>query len=162
LSAGIFEEVGRFIGIKFFLKRGLNWENGVVFGLGHGGIEAFLLVGLNYSKVILNVITGQAIKSIVNVPSYLFLFGGIERILAITLHIGMTMLVLYSIKYKKRRYLFYAILFHTLIDSPLLILKQVGLDLNVWITTGYIAVFAILALIITVKFKATLNKEKIE
>jgi uncharacterized membrane protein YhfC len=45
LTAGIFEEVGRYLGFKFLLKKHLSWKNGVAFGIGHGGFEAIALVG---------------------------------------------------------------------------------------------------------------------
>jgi len=46
LSAGLFEETGRFLGFRYLLKDKLSWQNGVAFGIGHGGIEALVLVGL--------------------------------------------------------------------------------------------------------------------
>lgn len=48
LTAGIFEEVGRYIAFKTVLRKHLNWKNGVAFGIGHGGIESILIVGLSY------------------------------------------------------------------------------------------------------------------
>lgn len=161
LSAGIFEEGGRFIGARLFLKNELTWENGVVFGLGHGGAEALLLVGLNYLVQIINAILGKSKGAISGVPPYMFLVGGLERVLAVIAHTGMTMLVFYSLKYKKPVYLLWAVLFHTLIDSPLMIFKQVGFDLSVWGMEGFVAIFAVLAAIIIVKFKRVLNMDKI-
>jgi uncharacterized membrane protein YhfC len=159
LSAGVFEEVGRFIGLRFFMKKRLSWGNGVVFALGHGGAEAILFAGVTYVKMIFQAITGQASSSASSVPPYLFLVGGMERMLAVVIHAGMTMLVLYSVKHKKMRYLLYAILFHALVDSPLPILQHSGLNLNIWILEGYVALFALLALVITIKFKAILDRD---
>lgn len=48
LSAGLFEEVGRYLGFRFLLNKKLSWKNGVAYGLGHGGIEAIGAVGLAY------------------------------------------------------------------------------------------------------------------
>ena len=47
LTAGIFEEVGRFIGFKTGLKKNRTWYDGIAFGLGHGGIEAILFAGIS-------------------------------------------------------------------------------------------------------------------
>lgn len=159
LSAGIFEEVGRFLGLRFMLKKELSWENGIVFGLGHGGAEAFILVGINYLAMISGFFRGETVISLLNTPPGLFLAGGIERILAITAHIGMTMLVLYSVKSGKKRYLFYAILFHTILDILIPVLKQAGLNLGVWGAEGYIAIFAIIAGVIIIKFKGIMAWE---
>ncbi len=41
LSAGIFEEIARFIAMRYFMKQ-RDWQSGFLFGAGHGGIEAVL------------------------------------------------------------------------------------------------------------------------
>lgn len=46
LSAGLVEEIGRYIMMQLFMKQ-KSFKNGILFGLGHGGIEAVLLVGLS-------------------------------------------------------------------------------------------------------------------
>src|SRR5699024_10642162 len=46
LSAGIFEELARFIMMHFFMKQ-RDWQSGFLFGVGHGGIEAILFVGIS-------------------------------------------------------------------------------------------------------------------
>ena len=43
LTAGIFEEIGRYLGFKIALKNNRRWIDGIAFGIGHGGIEAILL-----------------------------------------------------------------------------------------------------------------------
>ncbi|WP_454055548.1 YhfC family glutamic-type intramembrane protease [Clostridium sp. Marseille-Q7071] len=43
LTAGIFEEVGRFIAFKTVLKNNHEWKDGIAFGIGHGGIEAIII-----------------------------------------------------------------------------------------------------------------------
>jgi uncharacterized membrane protein YhfC len=46
LTAGIFEEVGRYIGYRWFMRREeKTWNKAVMYGLGHGGLESILLVG---------------------------------------------------------------------------------------------------------------------
>src|SRR5215213_3890565 len=46
LTAGLFEELGRYIGYRWLLPREpKTWAKGVMYGLGHGGIESMLLVG---------------------------------------------------------------------------------------------------------------------
>ena len=39
VTAGVFEECGRYIVIKFILKKHRTRENAVMYGIGHGGIE---------------------------------------------------------------------------------------------------------------------------
>ncbi|MDY0394182.1 YhfC family glutamic-type intramembrane protease [Virgibacillus halophilus] len=38
LAAGVFEEVGRFIGFRYILQKSHDWEDGISYGIGHGGI----------------------------------------------------------------------------------------------------------------------------
>ncbi|KLU62381.1 hypothetical protein CEB3_c12420 [Peptococcaceae bacterium CEB3] len=158
LSAGIFEELSRFIALRVFLKKRLTWANGVVFGLGHGGAEALLLVGLSYVRLLYGLMSGQLVGLLSQTPPYLFLVAGLERVMAISAHVGMTLLVLYAVKSKKIRYLLYAILFHGLLDSPVVtLLSQRG---EIWASEGYVAVFAVFALWLTVRFKAILSANK--
>ena len=48
LTAGLFEEIGRYLAFRFVLKSRLQIKNGVAYGVGHGGFEAMALVGLTY------------------------------------------------------------------------------------------------------------------
>ena len=48
LMAGLFEETGRFVAMKFLLeKEPTTAKAGVSYGLGHGGVEMMLLFGLS-------------------------------------------------------------------------------------------------------------------
>jgi uncharacterized membrane protein YhfC len=45
LSAGVFEEVGRYIGYRWLMKREeKTWPKAIMYGLGHGGLESMLFV----------------------------------------------------------------------------------------------------------------------
>ncbi|TMC55228.1 MAG: YhfC family intramembrane metalloprotease, partial [Chloroflexi bacterium] len=43
LAAGIFEEVARWVAYRYFLKTTRTWREALMFGTGHGGMEAILL-----------------------------------------------------------------------------------------------------------------------
>lgn len=46
VTAGLFEEVGRYIGYRWLMRReDKTWNKAVMYGLGHGGLESMLLVG---------------------------------------------------------------------------------------------------------------------
>lgn len=75
-----------------------------LFGAGHGGIEAVLIVGIP----VISLLFSQTV--IQNGDSYYF--GGIERIFAMVLHIGLSLIVLQAVIQKKFRYVVYAILIH--------------------------------------------------
>ncbi|MDA1679184.1 MULTISPECIES: YhfC family glutamic-type intramembrane protease [unclassified Bacillus cereus group] len=103
LSAGIFEEIARFIAMRYFMKQ-RDWHSGFLFGAGHGGIEAVLIVGVPVISLLLSQTFIQ------NGDSYYF--GGMERIVAMVLHIGLSIIVLQAVVQKKFRYVVYAILIH--------------------------------------------------
>ncbi|AZQ47365.1 YhfC family glutamic-type intramembrane protease [Bacillus sp. GX] len=103
LSAGIFEEVARFIAMRYFMKQ-RDWQSGFLFGAGHGGIEAVLIVGIPVISLLLSQ------TAIQNGDSYYF--AGIERIFAMVLHIGLSFIILQAVVQKKFRYVIYAILIH--------------------------------------------------
>lgn len=122
LSAGIFEEVGRFVGIKFFLSGKHQWKNGIAYGIGHGGIEAIIFCGVPLIITLINSLTTGIFPS---VPSYMFLVSGIERISAMIFHVGASLMVLYAVREKKNRYLLYAILAHAILDSAIGFIKGI-------------------------------------
>lgn len=168
LTAGIFEETGRFLSFRFLLNKRLEWKNGVAFGIGHGGIEAVMLTGLTYIN---NLIFSLMINSgafeqisgtlspgtseyIVNALSgtspVMFLFGGVERVFAIISHIAFSIMVLYGVKNKRGIYILYAILAHTLLNIFAVIL---GYYLGPWVSEAFIMIFAAAALYFIIKSK---------
>lgn len=107
LSAGIFEEVARFIAMRYFMKQ-RDWQSGFLFGAGHGGIEAVLIVGIP----VISLLSQTVIQ---NGDSYYL--GGIERIFAMVLHVGLSFIVLQAVVQKKFRYVVYAILIHGTVNA---------------------------------------------
>src|SRR5436305_3035347 len=43
LSAGLCEELARFLVLRFWLKRDRSWRSALMFGAGHGGVEAVIV-----------------------------------------------------------------------------------------------------------------------
>lgn len=175
-TAGLFEEVGRFILIRLFLKKNRRYIDGIAFGFGHGGIEAILITGLSLINllVIFIAINSGTFEQLMGTASaetasavyaqclaitpLNMLLGGIERILAVGLHIGLTMIVLTGIKKAKPVfYLAAAILIHTIVDATVVILpaltgiNAIGLELVV-------AVFSALLILYTVQVQKTYHR----
>lgn len=178
LAAGIFEEVGRFVGFKFLLKKSREWKDGIAYGIGHGGIESILIgVFLNLNNIIyakmINAGTfektlGQALSaskleqiksSLINTPPVLFAASGIERVLALTIQLGLSLLVLYAIKKRKYIFLLLAIVIHALIDSSAVFLQQKGV--NTWAIEGIVLVFAVISIAFIIKSKKLFLTEKV-
>ena len=111
-TAGLFEETGRLLVMLWLLRRFHRWVDGVSFGLGHGGLEALLLVGLSSVTnlaLAMMINAGQvppgvpaaaleALKAtLTSTPSGIFYLAGVERISALALHVGLSVLVLWGI-----------------------------------------------------------------
>ncbi|WP_225220869.1 YhfC family intramembrane metalloprotease [Bacillus norwichensis] len=176
LMAGIFEETGRYIMMKYALKKHREWKDGLAFGLGHGGIEAILIVGINsvvmivFAVMINNgsydvFITGAAAEALAPIyeqltgsASFIQLFAGIERLGSLTIHMGLSILVLYGIKKGKKTYLLYAILLHAVIDFPAA-LYQKGI-INIFVVEAYLILLAIGFITWIVKSRALFSGDK--
>ncbi len=151
-TAGLFENVGRFIGFKFFLKDKLEWKNGIAYGIGHGGIEAILLAGIPFINLIVTSLTNGTL--VYSFPG-MYLLGGIERIFAMTLHVALSLVVLYGVKNKKNRYLLYAILLHGIVDS------SIGFIKNTILLEAWVAVFAAAVLFFIIRKIKKSSSERI-
>lgn len=158
LTAGIFEETARLIFMKVFLKNRVRMEDGLAFGLGHGGIEAMLFAGINSIAAMFMYPLGQIDLS--NMGCLTILTGGAERIFAMAFHIGATIIVLYGIREQKSiRYTLLAILLHGLLDSMLIILPAAiglgnfGLEVYVMIASLITLTFGIHLFIHTGHYK---------
>ena len=130
-TAGIFEESARWIAMSVFMKQ-RDRLSGVVFGIGHGGIEAFSIVGL-------------AVIATMNI-SNAYWISGIERLIAICIHIGLSLIVLAAVKDRRLSYLLVAICLHGVINSIAGILSTSGAAIAVIETV--LLILAILTLFI--------------
>jgi uncharacterized membrane protein YhfC len=131
LTAALFEEFGRYFGYRFLVKDERSYRVGLMYGAGHGGVESMLLVGLSIvGSLVTYVLLGANVK--IGLPPEALakieqqfaelgpldaLAGGVERVLSITFHIAMSLLVLQTFTRGGRRWLFYAVLLHFLSDS---------------------------------------------
>jgi len=165
LSAGLFEETGRYVGFRFFLQKHLDWESGIAYGIGHGGLES-LLVGTTFLNdlivsVLINLgkaplqLSKSVISALVDTAPSMFLVGGIERVLAFIVQIGLSLIVLYGIKSKRNTFLLLAIAIHTLLD-----LGAVMLPRNILVLETYVAIFATVSLVWIVKSKKIFREKE--
>ena len=159
--AGLFEETGRYLAFSFALKkyRAKN-VNALMYGAGHGGFEAMAIVGLTMiNNIVWSIminsgriaeltgsLTGdqlaqaqQSIGLLISTPSYQFLLGGVERLFAILLHISLSVLVWFAVKWEGKLYLYpMAILLHFAVDAAAALLS--GLGVNVVVIEAVVAV----------------------
>lgn len=161
LTAGLFEEAGRWIGYRYLLKNRLQFKNALAYGVGHGGFEAIFLVGLGYLNLIifsfminngtfdslaapqLGLAAEEIRSQLISTPSYLYLVGGLERVFAIAVQLGLSVLVFYSVKRQEVRLYWLAVLLHTLVNLPAVLLVSAGVAI-LWVEL-WVAVCAAVA-----------------
>lgn len=149
LSAGIFEEVGRYLVMKRFMPKA-PVSHGLAFGIGHGGIEAVLLVGINLLALALT----QAVP--IGPLSGQFFAAGLERITAMTFHVCLSVLVWRSLAEERPVLLPWAILLHTLLNVLAGYLSY--LKVSTALIEGSLALGTLFFLIYTVRFLQRNNK----
>ena len=160
-TAGLFELAGR-LAVAKLMKKKLTYRRSLAAGLGHGGIEAMLLVGITYinNLVYLAMIHSGSFDTLVaqtaalgvdvsqlelirqqllSTSPALFLLAGLERILAMTGHVAMSMLVCYGVAHRKSGICTLLCLgLHTLMDLT------AGISLVLPQTIAYPIIYAIL------------------
>lgn len=137
--AGLFEEVGRYLILKYLLKKDHSYENAVYYGIGHGGIEVWAVI---LPAIILELViavmsltqdtqsvykafhitkqtASQALPVFMAASQYQFVsmyVNVLERIMTMFVHISLTVIVFQSIIKSKKQYLLYGIGLHMLVD----------------------------------------------
>ena len=138
--AGVFEECGRHIVLKYIMKKNRTRENAVLYGIGHGGIEVlaillptmitYLVIAVLFSRgdveyalsslKITEETAAAALPSVQAAAAFdyaMMAMNVIERLLAMLLHIGLTVIVYYGVISAKKAYLPMAVLLHMLMDT---------------------------------------------
>jgi len=175
LTAGLFEEGGRYLGYRTLLRSRSRWIDGFAFGVGHGGIEAITVVGLtNISNLVLALsinsgrfgqlaaqlpadAAGQIVSQLTALQPLDAYLAGIERIFAFIIQIALSLLVLISVRERKLWIAGLAVLAHTLIDAPVVILPQV-FGANIYQIEMFVAAVAVLALVFIILSRRSFRK----
>ena len=112
-----------------------------MYGLGHGGIESILLVGLTVAgSLVLYVLLSRGFpvpipadklelvrKQFSDLTPGRSLLGGVERLFALCLQVGFSLLVMQAFRRNQLRWLGYAIALHFLVDlAAVMAAKQSG------------------------------------
>ena len=172
LVAGVFEECGRYVILKYVMKKDRTRENAVLYGIGHGGIEIlavllpgmiiYLAIAVLYSQGdtenalrALNITEETAAAALPSVQAAAIFdytamaMNVIERMLAMSLHIGLTVIVYYGVVNARKICLPLAIMLHMLMDTfPAL--YQRGL-VPLWAVEVWAAVWAVIVVFLAVK-----------
>ncbi|MDD3958970.1 MAG: YhfC family intramembrane metalloprotease [Clostridiaceae bacterium] len=171
LSAGLFEESARYFGFSRLKQRGPTWADAVAFGIGHGGIESIVLVGISqvsnifmafmirsgmFDSTIAPSLGDQAdafkAQYLETAPS-LFFASGLERIAVMPVHIFLSVLVCLAVIKKRPILLLVSILLHALVNTPAVISQLY--EINVWIIEAIIILIGVAMLVGTIRLKSS-------
>ena len=158
LSAGVFEEFTRYAVYRWWIKAARSWSQGLLFGAGHGGLEAILIGGLSlYTFIQLVSLKNVDLSTIVpanyltlaqeqvswywSMPWYDSLLGGVERLFTIPLHLSAALLVLLAFTRRQFRWMWLAVGLHTLVDALAVYLSQI---IGIYAAELAIAILALL------------------
>ena len=178
VTAGIFEEGGRYLGYRFLWRReGKSWEKALMYGVGHGGLESILLVGGLAIVGLVNVIvlssmdtsqlpvTGERLAQvqaaqaqIAAMPWWLPIVGGIERVFAMSVQVSLSVVVLQCFLRESLKWLWAAMGYHALVDLAAVILNHFigtgkGMGPGVLWVEAVVGVFALFSLFLTVRLR---------
>ena len=140
IMAGVFEECGRYIVLKYIMKKNRTPENAIMYGIGHGGIEIlavllpsmilYLVIAVLFSSgnienalSTLNIAEDMAAAALPSVEAAaafdyaMMAMNVLERLFAMLLHIGLTVVVYYGVCNANKACLPIAILLHMLMDT---------------------------------------------
>ncbi len=162
LSAGLFEELARYLVYRFWLKEDRSSDQALMFGAGHGGAEAVLIgaiallsliqalayLGVDPTKLVFpdRAAALQAQLDLYwSLPWYQVLLGALERAFALCLHLSLTVIVLQAFIRRKLYWLWLAILWHAIVDGVSVFSLQLW---GIYVTEALVGVMAILSLLI--------------
>jgi uncharacterized membrane protein YhfC len=134
LSAGAFEELSRYAVLRFWRREARSWRQALMFGAGHGGLEAFaigIIVVLGFFQALayrgadlttlvpperLDVVSAQ-FEVYWALPWPQALLGALERMFALSIHLSLAVLVMRAFTKRNHIWLAAAIGWHTLVDA---------------------------------------------
>ncbi len=182
--AGVFEECGRYLILKHILKKNRSRENAVLYGIGHGGIEilavvlplmiTYLAIAVLFSsgntETALSTLKITEENAAAVLPSVqaaaafdyaAMAMNVMERLFAILLHIGLTVIVFYGVSNGKKVFLPLAVILHMLMDTFPALYQRGVLPLwavEVW-AAAWTVVIGLFAWRLYKKMKAPSEKE---
>jgi uncharacterized membrane protein YhfC len=170
LMAGLFEETGRFVAFKTVTRRYMDKNiNSLMYGAGHGGCEAVMVLGVTmignivmasminagvYDSLFATVSpeSAEALKSqidlLIATPAPMFLVGIYERILAIAIHMSLSVLVWFSVRNGRKALFPLAILLHAIVDFTIVVVSKSGVSASALVAEAVTTVFVVLLIII--------------
>ncbi len=168
LSSGLFEEIARYLVFSRWIKNDRTWARALLFGAGHGGMEAMIigfLVLMTYFQLFAFVgrdpqtlapnssaqelaLLQQQISQYWSAPWLMSLMGFLERLFTIPMHIANAVLVVQVFRRGQMRWLWFAVAWHAFLNASVLVVANQlkGFGWGAYATEGYLGVLALFSL----------------
>jgi uncharacterized membrane protein YhfC len=135
LTAGLCEEIARYLVYRHWIKSARTWREALMFGAGHGGIEAIVfgaLAGLTFVNMVVlrdmdvatlpipadqQALAAKQIAAYWAAPWYASLLGAVERAFTLSFHVSAAAMVLQTFRRNNLLWLGAAILWHAAADA---------------------------------------------
>ena len=167
LSAGLFEEITRWLGLRYWIKEARSWNSSLMYGAGWGGIEAILLglivlwalvQALLYQQGLLQGLIPSEQLELVDAqfaaywdtPLFLNLLGAVERSFALMLHLSLSVMVMRAFTHNNRLWLVAAIAWHAFVDAVAVVAVT---QISAVATEGIVAIMGVISLAIIFRLK---------
>ena len=159
LTAGLSEELSRYLVYRRFLKSARTWRQALMFGAGHGGAEAIILgvlvaatfvtmlslrgSDLSFVPADQRELATQQIAAFWSAQWYDTLLGAVERVSALCVQVSLAVIVLQSFTRNNPLWLGLAIVWHAVVDAVAVIAVQTW---GVYWTEAIVGLFAMISL----------------
>jgi len=168
LTAGLFEETARYLVLRFLARDVRGWRNAVMFGAGHGGIEAILIVGIGSGLTNLYLLANadmllaqtralspaQAdalaaqLDALRSVGPDVIAASLIERAFAVMLHIGLSVMVMRAVENGGLGWVLAAVAVHALANFAAMTAQRFG---GIFIAEAIVAMAGLAMLAFTLR-----------
>ncbi len=168
LSAGLWEEIFRYLAYRFFAKDARSWSKGLMLGAGHGGVEAIILgviVLINFVGMVAmknaNIsalvpadqlaLAQQQVDAFWSAAWYDTLLGAVERIFALAFHLSASILVLQVFLRKQIGWLWLAVAWHAFLDAISVFAASTW---GIYVTEGLLGLMALISIWIIFRLRS--------
>ncbi|MBN1889805.1 MAG: YhfC family intramembrane metalloprotease [Thermoflexales bacterium] len=169
LSAGLCEETARAAGYWLLKRQARTWRAALTLGAGHGGIESIIVGGLVLLGFVNMLVLRDMDLSTLKLPAeqlellqsqmsaywqmawHMPFTGAVERLIAITLHLSLSVLVLQAFTRRNALYYLAAVAWHAAVNTLAVMLS--GNRWEAWAIEGVLALTVLISLGIILAFR---------
>lgn len=167
VTAALFEETGRYVLFRRFAKGQHTARVAVLSGVGHGGIESILLVGISLVGTLVTyvLLTHGGLSALPNtardaletqlssLTPGLAVLGGVERVLSLCVHVSLSLIVMQCFARGQLRWLPIAMALHTVANLSAVVASK---SFGPFAAEGAVAVCAAASAVIAWRLASTM------